>query len=65
MVETNEKINLRYKEQLSEEERKKECEKIRKEHPDKIPIIIEKHPKSKLDQIDRTKFLVLQTFKVY
>jgi len=37
--------------------RKQECEHIKKSYPDKIPLIIEKHPKSKLEQIDRTKYV--------
>jgi len=48
----------RYKEQVSEEMRKQECEHIKKSYPDKIPLIIEKHPKSKLEQIDRTKYFI-------
>ena len=38
--------------------RKGECEKIRKQFPDKIPIICEKDPKSKIQEIDKTKYLV-------
>ncbi|KAL4441614.1 hypothetical protein ABPG74_021546 [Tetrahymena malaccensis] len=57
--------NKRYKDSLSEDQRKSECENIRKNYPDKIPLIIEKHPKSKLEQIDRTKFLILEKLRVY
>jgi len=52
----------RYKEQVSEEMRKQECEHIKKSYPDKIPLIIEKHPKSKLEQIDRTKYICFSSF---
>ena len=41
------------------ESRRKNCEKIRTQFPDKIPIICEKDPKSKtLRDIDKTKYLV-------
>jgi len=46
----------RYKELVSEEMRKQECENIKKSYSDKIPLIIEKHPKSKLEQINVTKY---------
>ena len=36
--------------------RKGKCEKIRKQFPDKIPIICEKDPKSKIQEIDKTKY---------
>ena len=38
--------------------RKKECEKIRVQFPEKIPIICEKDPKSNIKDIDKTKYLV-------
>lgn len=47
----------RYKQTVSEEMRRQECEHIKKSYPDKIPLVIERHPKSKLEQIDRTKYL--------
>ena len=39
-------------------ERKRECDKIREQFPDKIPIICEKAPNAKLGEIDKTKYLV-------
>ena len=40
-------------------ERKKECEKVRKSFPDKIPVICEKDPKCNLEgNIDKTKYLI-------
>jgi GABA(A) receptor-associated protein len=39
-------------------QRRNECDKIRKQFPDKIPIICEKDPKSKIQEIDKTKYLV-------
>ena len=39
-------------------ERQKECDKIKKQFPEKIPIICEKDPKSNIRDIDKTKYLV-------
>ena len=39
-------------------ERKKECEKIKNQFSEKIPIICEKDPKSNIREIDKTKYLV-------
>ena len=38
--------------------RKEESVKLRAQCPDKIPIICEKDPKSRIDDIDKTKYLV-------
>ena len=47
------------------EKRKLECEKITNQFPDKIPIICEKDPESKiLNKIEKTKFLIPNTFTV-
>ena len=40
------------------EQRRKECDKIRNQFSEKIPIICEKDPKSKIGGIDKTKYLV-------
>lgn len=40
------------------EKRRQECQKIKNQFPEKIPIICEKDPKSKIQEIDKTKFLV-------
>ena len=40
------------------EQRRKECDKIRNQFSEKIPIICEKDPKSKITDIDKTKYLV-------
>ena len=40
------------------EQRRKECDKIRNQFPEKIPIICEKDPKSNMKEIDKTKYLV-------
>ena len=40
------------------QQRRQNCEKIRHQFPDKIPIICEKDPTSKIRDIDKTKYLV-------
>ena len=42
----------------SVEERKKECEKLHKQFPGKIPIVCEKDPKSKIRGVDKNKYLI-------
>ena len=39
-------------------QRRQNCEKIKQQFPDKIPIICEKDPKSNIRDIDKTKYLV-------
>ena len=46
------------KENPDPSERRKECDKIRNQFPEKIPIICEKDPKSNIRDIDKTKYLV-------
>lgn len=38
--------------------RKQESQKISEKYPDRVPIICEKDPKSKIKDIDKTKYLV-------
>ena len=44
--------------------RKQMSEKIIKQYPDKIPIICEKDPRSKMKKMDKSKFLVPRDFVV-
>ena len=46
------------KENSDPEQRKRECDKIRCQFPDKIPVICERDPKSNIKDIDKTKYLV-------
>jgi GABA(A) receptor-associated protein len=46
------------KENPDAEQRRKECDKIRNQFSEKIPIICEKDPKSNIRDIDKTKYLV-------
>lgn len=40
------------------EKRKEVAEKIRSKYPDRIPVIVEKAPKSDAPDIDKKKYLV-------
>lgn len=52
-------MQFKFKEQNpNTQKRKEECEKVLKKYPDRIPIVIEKDPKTQIKEIDRTKFLV-------
>lgn len=52
-------MNFKFKEQNPEvQKRKGESSKIREKYPDRIPIICEKDPKSKMKDVDKTKYLV-------
>ena len=53
-------MEFRFKQENRDvEARKRNCEKIRNQFPDKIPIICEKDPKARtLRDIDKTKYLV-------
>ena len=56
---------LTFKERLSFDERKRQAEIVLEKYPDKIPVIVEKDPKSKkIPNIDRCKFLVPRDFSV-
>ena len=46
------------KENPDAEQRRKECDKIRNQFSEKIPIICEKDTKSNIRDIDKTKYLV-------
>lgn len=48
----------------SVEERKKECEKLHKQFPGKIPIVCEKDPKSKIRGVDKNKYLIPEDLTV-
>lgn len=47
-----------YKEENSFEKRKAEGEKIRRKYPDRVPVIVERAPKAKIEDIDKKKYLV-------
>ena len=51
-------MEYEFKTRFSISDRRIECERIRENYPDKIPVICEKDPKCKLNPIDKTKFLI-------
>ncbi len=51
-------MEFKYKKAKTLEERKEECEKVKKDHPGKICLICEKAPKSQLPDIEKTKYLL-------
>ena len=51
-------MEFKYRKEVDVDQRKRDCDKIRNQFQDKIPIICEKDPKSNLKDIDKTKFLV-------
>ena len=55
-------MQFKYKKAKSLEERKQEYQKVIEEHPGKIGIICEKAPKSKIADIEKTKYLINEEF---
>ncbi|XP_025076492.1 gamma-aminobutyric acid receptor-associated protein-like 2 [Pomacea canaliculata] len=51
-------MKFKFKEQHTIEQRKSESTKIRTKYPERIPVIVEKDPKSQIQSIDKRKFLV-------
>ena len=50
--------SLTFKTKNSFEQRKKDFERVHDKYPTRIPVIIEKNPNSKINEIDKVKFLV-------
>ncbi|CAF4775633.1 unnamed protein product [Rotaria sp. Silwood1] len=51
-------MKFRFKEETPIEQRKQEAEKIRVKYPERIPVVVERVPKSQIPDIDKRKFLV-------
>ena len=51
-------MEFKFKKEKTLEKRQLECDNVLKRHPNKIPIIVEKAPRSKINSIDKTKYLV-------
>ncbi|XP_041455692.1 gamma-aminobutyric acid receptor-associated protein-like 2 [Lytechinus variegatus] len=47
-----------FKEEHSEDHRTSESSKIRFKYPERIPVIVQKAPKSQIPDIDKRKFLI-------
>ncbi len=57
-------MKFQFKEAYSLEERKAEYEKVVQEHPGKIGIICERAPKSHIEEIKKTKYLISEEIKL-
>ncbi|ESO90999.1 hypothetical protein LOTGIDRAFT_233504 [Lottia gigantea] len=51
-------MKFKFKEEHTLDHRKAESSKIKTKYPERIPVIVEKDPKSQIQQIDKRKFLV-------
>ena len=47
-----------YKEENTLEQRKKESQKIIAKYPDRIPVVLQRSPKARIADTEKTKFLV-------
>jgi len=61
----NKKKNLSFKEKHTLEERLQEARKKKESNPRLVPLIVEKHHRSKLPEIEKSKFLVSGDLKFY
>ena len=57
-------MEFKYKIEKTFEERKEEYQKVIEEHPGKIGVICEKAPKSKIADIEKTKYLINEEFNL-
>jgi GABA(A) receptor-associated protein len=58
-------MKFKFKEQNPDlNERKSNSSKIKEKYPDRIPIICEKDPSSKIKSVDKNKYLVPNNFTV-
>ena len=57
-------MEFRFKREKNLDERKQTGRNLKEKFPDKIPIILEKDPKTKLKEIDKSKFLVSKELTV-
>ncbi|CAH1779711.1 unnamed protein product [Owenia fusiformis] len=51
-------MKYKFKEENTFEQRCSESTKIRSKYPDRIPVVVERAPKSQINEIDKRKFLV-------
>ncbi|KAH7826580.1 Autophagy-related protein 8 A (Atg8A) [Monocercomonoides exilis] len=55
---------VKFKERFPFDVRKQQSEKLLREHPERIPVIVEKYEKSDCPDIDKKKFLVQKEMKM-
>lgn len=53
-----------YKDERSFDERVNETMRVMAKHPDRVPMVVERAPKSKLPEIDRRKWLAPKSMTV-
>ena len=51
-------MEFKYKKNQSREEREKESAQLRIKYPDKVPVVLEKDPASKIVELKKTKYLL-------
>ncbi|KAL8566316.1 Gamma-aminobutyric acid receptor-associated protein-like 2 [Nucella lapillus] len=51
-------MKFKFKEERTLEQRKAEASKIKEKYPERIPVIVEKEPRSQIQTMDKRKFLV-------
>ncbi|XP_023169536.2 gamma-aminobutyric acid receptor-associated protein [Drosophila hydei] len=51
-------VNFQFKKDHSFEKRRAEGDKIRRKYPDRVPVIVEKAPKTRHAALDKKKYLV-------
>ena len=56
---------FKFKQEISEAERIKQSEEIIKKYPESIPLIVEKHPNSRLMPLSQKKFLMTSSLRAY
>ena len=57
-------MEFKYKKDISLEDRRDQCNRLLIKNPTKIPIIVEKDPKCKLEESKKTRFLIYKDFTV-
>ena len=55
-------MEYNFKKTIPKEERKRQCNILLLKNPNKIPIILEKDPKSKIKDLQKSKFLIQKDF---
>ncbi len=57
-------MEFNFKNNISLEKRKNQCQKLLIKNPNRIPVILEKDPKSNIKELKKTKFLIQKDFTI-
>lgn len=58
-------MEFKYKTEIPDPRvRKEECMKIRSKHPEKVPILFQRDPKSQIKELPKTKYLISKDMSV-